>query len=164
MHNLGINVAVLSTLVSRSVGHTESRVASRMSLGNWSPVRSRWRCSIFSQAWMVCERSSIWAAFGGDKICPLSSRLLPAANGSHRAANLRHCSKPGSRSAPRTTSRASPSVLEIKKCCNSQIHLVCHVEFVLKVCHRDRLLLVLCGLHRLLQRCVHHADEVPCQI
>ena len=64
---------------------------------------------------MVCERSSILAAFGGDKICLLSSRLLPAANGSHKAASLRHCFKPGSRSAPRTISRASPSVLEIKK-------------------------------------------------
>ena len=57
--------------------------------------------------------------FGGDKICLLSSRLLPAVNGSHTAASLRHCSKLGSRSAPRTTSRASPSVFEIKKCCNS---------------------------------------------
>ena len=68
---------------------------------------------------MVCERSSILADFGGDKICLLSSRLLPAANGSYKAASLRHCSKPGSRSVPRTISRASPSVLEIKKCCNS---------------------------------------------
>ena len=65
---------------------------------------------------MVCERSSIWAAFGGDKICLLSSRLLPATNGSYKAASLRHCFKPGSRSALRTISRASPSVLEIKKC------------------------------------------------
>ena len=68
---------------------------------------------------MVCERSSILAAFGGDKICLLSSRLFLAANGSYRAANLHHCSKPGTRSAPRTTSIASPSVPEIKKCCNS---------------------------------------------
>ena len=68
---------------------------------------------------MVCERSSMLAAFGGDKICLLSSRLLPAANGPLRAANLRHRSKPGSRSAPRAISRASPSVHEIKKCCNS---------------------------------------------
>ena len=30
---------------------------------------------------MVRERSSIWAAFGGDRICLLSSRLLPAAMG-----------------------------------------------------------------------------------
>ena len=73
------------------------------------------------------------AAFGGDRICLLSSRLLPAADGSYRAANLRHCCKPGSRSAPRTISRASPPVLEIKKCC----------KFMLKVRHRDRLLLLL---------------------
>ena len=32
------------------------------------------------------------------------------------------------------------------------------------VCHSDRLLLILCGLHRLLQRYVHHADEVSRQI
>ena len=32
----------------------------------------------------MCERSSILAPFGGDKICLLSSRLLPAADGSHR--------------------------------------------------------------------------------
>ena len=93
--------------LSRSVGHMESRLASRMSFGNWSPMRSRCRCSRFSQARMACERSSSLAAFGGDKICLLSSKLLPAANGSYKAANLRHCSRPGSRSAPRTTSRAS---------------------------------------------------------
>ena len=34
-------------------------------------------------------------------------------------ASLRHCSRRGSRSAPRDTSKASPSVLETKKCCNS---------------------------------------------
>ena len=67
----------------------------------------------------MCERSSILTTFGGDRICRLSSRLLPAANGSYRAASRRHCSRPGSRSAPRTVSRASPSVLEIKKCCSS---------------------------------------------
>ena len=67
-----------------------------------------------------CARGCLFlAAFGGDKTCLLSSRFLPAAKGFLRAANLRCCSKPGSRSAPRTTSRASPSVLEIKKCCNS---------------------------------------------
>ena len=81
-------------LFSKSVGHIERRRASRMSSGNWSPVRYRWRCSKISQAWMVCARSSILAAFGGDKICLLSSRLLPAANGSQRAANFRHCSLP----------------------------------------------------------------------
>ena len=97
----------------------EKIIASRMSLGNWSPVRSRWRCSKIHQAWMVCGRSSMLAAFGGDKISLLSSRLLPAANGSYRAASLHHCSNPVSRSAHRTTSRASPSVLEIKKCCSS---------------------------------------------
>ena len=47
------------------------------------------------------------------------------------------------------------------------VHLIRHIEFMLKVCHkdrRDRLLLTLCGLHRLLQRCMHYADEVSCQI
>ena len=33
------------------------------------------------------------------------------------------------------------------------IHLVRHIELMLQVCHSDRLLLVLCGLRRLLQRC-----------
>ena len=114
-----LRVAWKQVLLSRSVGHMEMRIASRMSLGNWSPVRSRCRCSQFSHAWMLCTRSSIWAASGGDKICLLSSKLLPAANGSYRAAGLLHCSRPGSRSAPRITSRASPSILEIKKCCNT---------------------------------------------
>ena len=58
---------------SRSVGHVERRIASRMSSGNWSPVRSRCRRSRFSQVWMACERSSVLALFGGDKICLLSS-------------------------------------------------------------------------------------------
>ena len=43
------------------------------------------------------------------------------------------------------------------------IHLVPHARVVLQMCHGDRLLLVLCGLHRLFQRCMYHADEVPCQ-
>ena len=55
-------------------------------------MRCRCRYSRFSQAWMVCERPSILAAFGGDKICRLSSKLLPAANGSFKAATLLHCS------------------------------------------------------------------------
>ena len=29
----------------------------------WSPVPCRWRCSIFAQAWMVCERSSYFGSF-----------------------------------------------------------------------------------------------------
>ena len=40
MHNSGANVAVLSTLFP-SLRHMESRVASRVSLGSWSPARSR---------------------------------------------------------------------------------------------------------------------------
>ena len=96
------------------MGHVERGIANRVSLGNWFPVRSRCRCSRFSQAWIVCERSSILTTFGGDRICRLSSRLIPAAKGSYRAASRRHCSRPGSRSAPRTVSRASPSVLEIR--------------------------------------------------
>ena len=100
-------------LFSKSVVNIERRIADRMSSGNWSPVRCRCRCSKISHAWMVCT-SSISAAFGGDRICLLSSGLLPAADGSWRAANLPHCSKHGSRSAPRTISGASPSVLEVK--------------------------------------------------
>ena len=45
--------------------------------------------------------------------------FVPAANGSYRAASLRHCSRPDSRLAPRITPNASPSVLEIEKCRNS---------------------------------------------
>ena len=41
------------------------------------------------------------------------------------------------------------------------VHLICHM---LKVRHRNRLLLILRGLHRLLQRCMHYADEVSCKI
>ena len=69
---------------------------------------------------MVCERLSILAAFGGDKICLLSSRLLPAAywviQSSHVSAivpNLVLVQLLGQ------FLRASPSVLEIKKCFNS---------------------------------------------
>ena len=81
--------------------HGERRITSRMSFGNWSPVRSQCRCSRFSQDWMACERSPFWVTVGGDKICLLSSKLPPAAKGSYKAASLRHCSKPGSQSAPR---------------------------------------------------------------
>ena len=66
----------------------------------------------------ACERSYIWVTFGGNKICQLSSKLRPAANGWYRAASHRHCSRPDSRSDPRVASSASPWVLEIKKCCN----------------------------------------------
>ena len=158
MHNPGTNVAVLSILFSRSVGHTERIMVSRMSFGNWSPVRPRWPCSKISQAWMVCARSSIWAAFGGDKICLLSSRLLPAADGSLRAANLRHWSKPGSRSASSDNFWSFSFRPRDQEMLQFLVHLIRHTEFVLKVCHSNRLLLVLCGLHRLLQRHVHHAD------
>ena len=44
------------------------------------------------------------------------------------------------------------------------IHLMRHNEFMLKVRHRDRMLLILCGFHRLLQRCMHDADEVSCRV
>ena len=54
---------------------------------------------------------------GRDKFCLLSSRLRSGVNGTY--ASFGHSSGPGSRSAPRDTSRASPSVLETKKCCNS---------------------------------------------
>ena len=77
-------------IMSRTTGaleicgtHGEKNSKSHVFWSEWSPVRSRCRCSMFSQAWMACERSSICAAFSGDKICLLSSRLLPAANGSH---------------------------------------------------------------------------------
>ena len=55
-------------------------------------MRCRCRRSRFSQAWIACERPSILAAFGGDKICLLSSKLHPAVNGSYTAARLLHCS------------------------------------------------------------------------
>ena len=103
---------------SRSVGHMVKRTASRMSSGCFYPVRSRCLCSEFSQARMACEKSSFLVSCG-DKNRLLSHKLRPAANGPYSAAGHRHCSRPDSRSAPRITSRASPSVLEMKKCCNS---------------------------------------------
>ena len=156
MHNPGTNVAALSTLFQGLL--RTWRAKCRMSLGN------RLRSSKVSQAWVVCERSSIWAASGGDKICLLSSRLLPAANGSYRAANLRHCSKPWFSFGSSDNFQSFPFCPRDQEMLQFLVHLVCHVEFVLKVCHSERLLLILCGLHRLLQRYVHHADEVSRQI
>ena len=68
----------------------------------------------------------------GDRVCLLSSSLQPAANGSYRAASDRHCSKPGSRSAPRITSTASPSVPDQEM--YFLIHLVRHTEFIFLTC------------------------------
>ena len=92
-HNVSLHLCTIwehmllgcQLLFPRSMGHIERRIASRMSLGNSHQCVSLCRCSKISQAWMVRESSSIWAAFGGDKICLLSSRLLQAANGSWRA-------------------------------------------------------------------------------
>ena len=138
--------------------HAERRIASGMSLGNWSPVRSRCRRSKISQAWMVCEGSSFLAAFDGDKICLLSSRLLPAAGWSYRAATLRHCFSSSDNFQSFSFCAQDQEILQFL------IHLVRPILFMLQVCHSDRLLMVLCGLHRLLQRCVHYANEVPCKI
>ena len=74
----------------------------------------------------------------------LSSKR-PGANGSYGAAGLRHNARLDSRSAPRITSRASPSVLEITKMLQHLIHSFRHTE-VLKVRHEDRLLPAFCIL------------------
>ena len=147
--------------LSRTVGHMERRIASRMSFDNWSPVRSRCCCSRFSHAWMACERSSLLAVFGGDKICLLSSKLLPAASESYRAASLRYCSKPGSRSAPQTTSIASPSVLEIKQCCNSSSISLVTPKSCWRFVTANRQLPVLCILHRLFQHARRRRSPLP---
>ena len=68
------------------MGHMEGRIASRMSLGTDLQCVLGGVVPRFHQAWMVCERSSILAAFGGDKICLLSSTLIPAAEGSYKTA------------------------------------------------------------------------------
>ena len=94
-----------------SVGHMERSFASRISLGSWTTVRSRCLFSKFPQAWRTCERSPMLVTLGGDKLCLLSSKLRPAANGSYRAASHRHCSRAVSQSSPRITSKASPSIL-----------------------------------------------------
>ena len=165
VHSPGTNVAALSTPFQGLLGTWTAKwpVACLQATGlRCAPV------TLFQKIprpWMVCERSSVWAAFGGDKICLLSSRLLPAAKGSYRAANLRHCSKSGSRSVQLLGQFPELPLLSSRSR-NVAIfgHLVCYVEFVLEVCHSDRLHLILCGLHRLLQRYVHHADEVSRQI
>ena len=61
-----------------------------------------------------------WWLFGGDKICLLTCKLRPAANESHSAAFV-FASVPDLIPVQlhELLSRASPSVLEIKKCCNS---------------------------------------------
>ena len=151
------------TSFSRSVKHMESKIASRMPLDNWSPVRfSGDVVPKFPLGW--CARGRLFWR--------LSVETRSACCRPDFSTNLCHCSKPGSRSAPRTTSRASPLVLEIKKnvanfgpsrSSHRMVHLVCHVKLVLQVCHSDRLLPILCSRHRLLQRYVHHADEVSRQ-
>ena len=40
------------------------------------------------------------------------------------------------------------------------VHLVCHIELMPKVCHSDRLLLVIYVFHRLLYSELRNADEV----
>ena len=69
----------------------------------------------------ACERSSISAAFGGDKICLLSSKLLPIADGSYKAGSLRHCSKSGSRSAPRLHEQSPQLLLQSLRSRNDAI-------------------------------------------
>ena len=101
---------------------------------------------------------------GGGKFCLLSSRLRPAANKSNRAVRLRHCSRRGSRSVPRDTSRASPSVLETKNSCNSwsmSVVTPTSWRFDSEICC---FLFFFCLLHYLFQHCMHHTSRVPCQV
>ena len=108
------------TSFSRSVKHMESKIASRMPLDNWSPVR-------FSGD-VVPKFPLGWCA-GGRLFWRLSVETRSACCRPDFSTNLCHCSKPGSRSAPRTTSRASPLVLEIKKMLQILVHLVRHTEW-----------------------------------
>ena len=58
----------------------ERRIAKRMSLGNWSPVRSRCRRSRFFQVWMTCERSNASAtttAADGFNLSPAFGTAFP---------------------------------------------------------------------------------------
>ena len=71
------------------------------------------------------------------------------------AANLRHCSRPGCLSAMRTVSRASPSVLETRKCCSSWPN---------SIVTSDRLSLFFHSLHRVFQCWMSHTCEVSGQV
>ena len=116
----------------------ERRIANRMSSGTWSPVRSRCRCSIFSQAWIVCERSYVLATFGGDRVCQLSSRLLPAAKGSYRAASRRHFSGPAFSFCPTDSFQSFSFGPGDQEVLLFLVHLVRHSKVVLEVCNSDR--------------------------
>ena len=131
-----------------------------MSLGNWSPVRSRWRCSRLG--W--CARGRQFRQLPAETrfaCCrPDSSQLLMG----HReqpifaiVPNLVLVQLLGQFLELLLPSSRSRNVAIL-------VHFIRYTEFMLKVCYSDWLLLVLCGLHGLLQRCVHHADEVSRQI
>ena len=99
---------------------------------------------------------------GGNTFCLLSSRLRSGVNGTH--ASFRRSSGPGSRSGPRDTSRASPSVLETKKCCNFwSASVVTPKSWRLdsEICCFH---FFSCMLHYLFQQCTYHTSRVPCQV
>ena len=57
--------------------NSKSHVFSRL-------VSCAFSVSLFAQARRVCDKSSLLVTLGGDKICLLSSKLGPAANGSYK--------------------------------------------------------------------------------
>ena len=143
MHNPGTNVAVLSTPSQDLRGTRRAKwpvaclqaTGLQCALGDVVPK--------ICQARMVCEKSSIRAAFGGEQDVPAVVHTPPSCywviwrsqtwfsfSSSDNFQSFGHMEEPisavapnlllvCSRSAPRTISRASPSVLEIKNCCNS---------------------------------------------
>ena len=98
----------------------ERRIASRLSLDSWSLVRFRHLCvrvipDLNSVREIVYFRS-FWTKQKLSAFVQTSSNFQWV---TQRYKCVRQCSPRDSRSASRITSRASPSVLEIKKRCNS---------------------------------------------
>ena len=80
-------------------------------MGSWSPVRSWSLGSRLFQAWRACERFSILFVFLAEirfACCRRDFVQLPISHTEQLVFAI--CLRPGSRSAPRDTSRASPSL------------------------------------------------------
>ena len=141
----------------------EKRIASRMSLGNWSPVRSLCLCSRFSHFRIVCERSFILVAFGGDKIWRLSSKLLPAASGSYKAAVFAIVPE----LVPVQLHEQPPELLlqflRSRSVATTDPSRSSRQSRVGDLSRRSAAS-GFCILYRLFSSCVHHTNEVPCQV
>ena len=115
MQSLETNVAVLSTSFTRSVGHREKNRKSHvfgLLVSSAFPVSL---FKVFPSSNSVREVVYLGGCWWRQNLIAVV-RTLPKCSD---AASLRHCFRPDSRSAPRSIFRASSSVLEIQKCCNS---------------------------------------------